>query len=122
MCLILLISGKPWFDSGGEYIDRGFKEYCAANNIRMEKTIPGTPQQNGVAKRMNKTINERTRSIRLHFWSPKMFWVDKVNTVFYLINWGPSVLLEQDCLRRSEQKGGKFKSFKSFWLRFLCSY
>ena len=26
------------FDNGGEYIDRGFKEYCAANGIRMEKT------------------------------------------------------------------------------------
>ena len=30
-------------DNGGEYIDRKFKEYCAANKIRMEKTIPRTP-------------------------------------------------------------------------------
>ena len=30
-------------DNGGEYIDREFKEYCAANKIRMEKTIPRTP-------------------------------------------------------------------------------
>ncbi|RVW39505.1 Retrovirus-related Pol polyprotein from transposon TNT 1-94 [Vitis vinifera] len=29
--------------------------------IRMEKTIPGTPQQNGVAERMNRTLNERAR-------------------------------------------------------------
>ena len=34
--------------------------------IRMEKTIPGTPQQNGVAERMNRTLNERARSMRLH--------------------------------------------------------
>ena len=31
-------------DNGGEYIDEGFSEYCAAQGIRMEKTIPGTPQ------------------------------------------------------------------------------
>ena len=31
-------------DNGGEYIDEGFNEYCAAQGIRMEKNIPGTPQ------------------------------------------------------------------------------
>ena len=30
-------------DNGGEYIDGGFSEYCAAHGIRMEKTIPKTP-------------------------------------------------------------------------------
>ena len=30
-------------DNEEEYIDRGFSEYCAAQGIRMEKTIPGTP-------------------------------------------------------------------------------
>ena len=31
-------------DNGREYIDGGFSEYCAAQGIRMEKTIPRTPQ------------------------------------------------------------------------------
>ena len=79
------------FDNGVEYIDRGFKEYCAANGIRMEKTIPRTPQQNGVAERINGTINERARSMRLHSGLPKAFWADAVNTAVYLINRGPSV-------------------------------
>ena len=35
-------------DNGGEYIDGGFSKYCAAQGSRMEKTIPRTPQQNGV--------------------------------------------------------------------------
>ena len=40
-----------WLSSnnGGEYIDRGFKKYYAANGIKMKKTIPRTPQQNDVA-------------------------------------------------------------------------
>ena len=31
-------------DNGGEYIDGGFNEYWATQGIKMEKTIPGTPQ------------------------------------------------------------------------------
>ena len=81
-------------DNGEEYIDGGFKEYCATNGIRMEKTILGTPQQNGVAERMNRTINERARSMRLHSGFPKMFWADAINTAVYLINRGPLVPLE----------------------------
>ena len=76
-------------NNGKEYLDRGFSEYCAAHGIRMEKTIPGTPQQNGVVELMNKTLNERARSIRLHAGLPKTFWVDAVNIAAYLINRGP---------------------------------
>ncbi|RVW87889.1 Retrovirus-related Pol polyprotein from transposon TNT 1-94 [Vitis vinifera] len=86
-------------DNGGEYIDGGFSEYCAAQGIRMEKTIPGTPQQNGVAERMNRTLNERARSIRLHAELPKTFWADAISTAAYLINRGPSVPWSSDFLR-----------------------
>ena len=61
-------------------IDGGFSEYCAAQGIKMEKTILGTPQQNGVAECMNKTLNERARSMRLHVGLPKAFWADAVST------------------------------------------
>ena len=30
-------------NNGGEYIDGGFSEYCAAQRIMMEKTIPEIP-------------------------------------------------------------------------------
>ena len=60
-------------DNGGEYIDGGFNEYCAAHGIRTEKTIPETPQQNGVAECMNRILNKRARSMRLHAGLPKTF-------------------------------------------------
>ena len=60
----------------------------------MEKTILGTPQQNGVAKCMNRTLNERARSMRLHAGLPKTFWADTVSTATYLINREPSVPME----------------------------
>jgi len=81
-------------DNGGEYIDGGFNEYYAAHGIRMEKTIPGTPQQNDEVERMNRTLNECARSMRLHARLPKTFWADAVSTIAYLINRGPSVPME----------------------------
>ena len=73
-------------DNGGEYIDGRFSEYCVAQGIRMEKTIPRAPQQNGVTGYMNKTLNEHARSMRLHAGLPKTFWADVVSTAAYLIN------------------------------------
>ncbi|KAL5823751.1 hypothetical protein ACOSQ4_021651 [Xanthoceras sorbifolium] len=81
-------------DNGGEYIDSRFREFCANSGIKMEKTVPMTPQQNGVAERMNRTLNERARSMRLHAGLPKMLWAEAVNTAAYLINRGPSVPLD----------------------------
>ena len=45
-------------DNRGEYINDDFERYCDDNRIKMMKTVYGKPQQNGVAKRMNKTLNE----------------------------------------------------------------
>ena len=60
----------------------------------MEKTIPRTPQQNGVVEGINRTLSERARSMRLHARLPKTFWADAVSTTAYLINRGPSVPME----------------------------
>ena len=78
-------------DNGGEYSSKEFTSYCAEQGIKMIKTVPETPQQNGVAERMNRTLNERARSMRLHAGLPKMFWADAVSTAAYLINRSPSV-------------------------------
>ena len=60
----------------------------------MENIIPRTPQQNGVAERMNRTLNERARSMRLHLGLLKTLWANAVSTAAYLINRGPSVPME----------------------------
>lgn len=45
--------------NSGEYCSNAFKEYCNRFGIKHEKIVPGTPQQNGVAERMNRTIMEK---------------------------------------------------------------
>ena len=59
----------------------------------MRRTVLGNPQQNGVAERMNRMLNEWARSMRLHAGLPQMFWVEAVNTTTQLINNGPSIPL-----------------------------
>nr|KYP41605.1 Retrovirus-related Pol polyprotein from transposon TNT 1-94 [Cajanus cajan] len=39
---------------------------------------------------MNRTLNERPKSMRIHAGLPKTFWADVVSTTLYLINQGPS--------------------------------
>ena len=81
-------------DNGGEYTSREFEEYCSNHGIRHEKTVPGTPQHNGVAERMNRTIVEMVRSMLRMSKLPKTFWGEAVRTACYLINRSPSVPLE----------------------------
>ena len=44
--------------------------------------------------RMNRTLNERARSMRLHAGLPKTFWADAISIATYLINRGPSIPIE----------------------------
>ena len=43
-------------DNGGEYLSGVFKTYMNSKGIHHEVTVPHSPQQNGVAERMNRTL------------------------------------------------------------------
>jgi hypothetical protein len=60
-------------ENGGEYCIKEFDDYCSYHGIHREKTVPGTPQENGVSERMNMTIMEHARSMRLHAGFPLQF-------------------------------------------------
>ena len=81
-------------DNGGEYTSRLFRGYCTEHGIRHERTIPRTPEQNGLAERMNRTIMEKVRSMLATAKLPKSFWGEAANTACYLINRSPSAPLE----------------------------
>ena len=48
--------------------------------------VPGTPQHNGVAERINRTIIEKVRCMLRMAKLPKPFWGEAVQTAYYLIN------------------------------------
>ena len=50
-------------DNGGEYTSAEFEAYLRKEGVRHELTVPKTPEKNGVAERMNRTLVETTRSM-----------------------------------------------------------
>ena len=43
-------------NNGGEYISREFEAYSSKHGMKREKTVPGTPQHNGVEERLNHNV------------------------------------------------------------------
>ena len=50
-------------DNGGEYTSKEFSNYLKEKGIQQQLSVPRTPQQNGVAERMNRTTQETARSM-----------------------------------------------------------
>src|SRR4051812_22532939 len=81
-------------DNGREYTSTEFKEYLALHRIKHQLSIPRQPKQNGVAERMNRTLLERARSIRLQADMPEGLWAEAVNHAAFLINRSPSTAID----------------------------
>jgi len=81
-------------DNGTEYREKEFLAFCDSEGITRHYTVKRTPQQNGVAERMNRTLTERARCMRLNAGLPKVFWAEAVNTACFLINKSPSSAID----------------------------
>lgn len=77
-------------DNGGEYTSREFEDYLKKEGIRHEYTVPKTPEQNGVAERMNRTLVETVRAMLSDSKLPKKFWAEALSTASYVRNWSPT--------------------------------
>jgi transposase InsO family protein len=81
-------------DNGTEYRDGDFLKFCKEHGIKRHFTVRKTPQQNGVAERLNRTITETARCLRLNVELPKIFWAEAVDMACYIINRSPRVALD----------------------------
>ena len=80
-------------DNGTEYTETKFQQFCEEHGIQRHFTVRKTPQQNGVSERMNRTITEKARCIRLQAGLAKSFWAEAVSMAVYLINRSPRISL-----------------------------
>ena len=81
-------------DNGGEYVSSEFDDYLKSKGIRHKRTIPKTPEQNGIAERMNRTVVEAVRSMLADAKLPYSFWAEAVSTAVYLRNRSPTKALK----------------------------
>ena len=78
-------------DNGLEFCSDEFNTLCKKEGIVRHRT----PQQNGVVKRMNRTLMEKVRCILSNAQLSKSFWAKAASTTCYLINRSPSVAIEK---------------------------
>ena len=77
-------------DNGGEFKSDEFVKFCRERGIRREYTAPYSSEQNGIAERMNRTIQERVVSMLQHSGLSDGFWAEVLLTAVDIINMSPS--------------------------------
>jgi len=77
---------KCFIDNGMEFYSTKFDQFWKNEEIVRHRTIWYTPQQNGVAERMKRTLLERVRCMLSNAGLSKCFWAVIVRTTCYLVN------------------------------------
>ena len=82
-------------DRGGEYYGRytedgqapgPFAKFLQEHGIVAQYTMPGSPDQNGVAERRNRTLMDIVRSMCSNFKLPESLWIEVLKTTVYILN------------------------------------
>ena len=106
-----------------EFCSFEFDEFCRDEGIARHRTVCHTPQQNGVAERMNRTLLERARCMILNAGLSKDFWAEAISTAFYLGNRSPASAI--DFKTPEEVWSGNppdYSNIKSIWLSCILSH
>ncbi|CAI7878210.1 unnamed protein product [Closterium sp. NIES-54] len=67
--------------NGGEFIGADFEAVLKKKGIQHQLTVPYNPQQNGVAERFNRTLQEGARTLLGRAGLPDPFWVTALRQV-----------------------------------------
>ncbi|GJV44999.1 putative ribonuclease H-like domain-containing protein [Tanacetum coccineum] len=74
------------YDNGTEFKNREMNQFYEIKGILRQFSVARTPQQNGVAKRRNRTLIEAARTMLANSKLPTTFWAEAVNTACYVQN------------------------------------
>ena len=81
-------------ENGGEYMSKKFSDFLAQKGIIRQLTIPRTSEQNGVAEKLNRTIQESARSMLKTAGLSDSFWAEAVLTAVVPRNRSPTVVVK----------------------------
>ena len=73
-------------DNGTEFKNSSMEEFCKYKGISQQFSAPGTPQQNGVVERKNRTLIEAGRTMLDDVNLPTYFWAEAINIACYTQN------------------------------------
>ncbi|GKA03185.1 retrovirus-related pol polyprotein from transposon TNT 1-94 [Tanacetum coccineum] len=70
-------------DNGTEFVNQVMSEYYEGVGIFHQKSVPRTPQQNGVVERRNRTLMEAARTMMIFSKAPMFLWAEAVATALF---------------------------------------
>nr|GEV78797.1 hypothetical protein [Tanacetum cinerariifolium] len=73
-------------DHGGKYMSQDFLDHLKDHGIIAHRTLPYTPQHNGVSERRNRTLLDMVRSMMSQTTLPKSFWDYALEIVARILN------------------------------------
>lgn len=73
-------------DNGGEYLSREFSDYLSKAGISRQLTAPYSPNQNGIAERLNRTLITIARGLKYQSGLPDNLWTECVSHANLLHN------------------------------------
>ena len=73
-------------DRGGEYLSEQFINHLAAAGTEQKLTVHDTPEENGIAERLNGVLLERVRALLHASGLPKSLWGEAARHVIWLKN------------------------------------
>ncbi|GJY31402.1 retrovirus-related pol polyprotein from transposon TNT 1-94 [Tanacetum coccineum] len=73
-------------DNGTEFVNQVMSKYYEGVGIFHQKSVPRTPQQNGVVERRNRTLVEAARTMLIFSKAPMFLWAEAVATACYTQN------------------------------------
>lgn len=76
-------------DRGTEYVNEVLNSYFKSKGVEHQKTAPYTPEQNGAAERLNRTMMERVRAMLVDAGLPTNMWAEAAVTANVIRNRSP---------------------------------
>ncbi|GKC09388.1 integrase, catalytic region, zinc finger, CCHC-type containing protein [Tanacetum coccineum] len=73
-------------DNGTEFVNQVMSKYYEGVGIFHQKSVPRTPQQNGVVERRNRTLVEAARTMLIFSKASMFLWAEVVATACYTQN------------------------------------
>ena len=93
ICLIETQSGMKVktlrTDRGGEFCNAELDGFLAEKGIVHQRAAPYSPQSNGAAERLNRTLLEKVRAFLLHSGAPQYLWAEALQTANTVRNLSP---------------------------------
>ena len=99
----------------GKYDESGqhpgpFAKFLERRGICAQYTMPGTPQQNGISERRNRTLMDMVRSMLSKSTVPVSLWMYALKTAMYLLNRVPSKAVQKTPFELGDRKETQFKT------------